>query len=132
MSNNSINIDQLNDAIKGVLDEYHDDIVQGIKRDTKEAVKELVKLTKNTAPVGSRSKHYRDSISSKKLRETFAGIVYLWYVRGSDYRLSHLLNNGHQLRDGGRYPGTNFIGKAVDKIIPDYVEKIEETCRNGK
>lgn len=132
MSNNSINIDQLNDAIRGVLDEYHEDIVNGVKRDTKDAMKDLVKKTKDTAPVGKRSKHYRDSISSKKLHETLTGVVYLWYVRGSDYRLSHLLNNGHQLRDGGRYPGTNFIGKAVEKIISSYVEKIEETCKNGK
>lgn len=131
MANNLIQIDELNNAIKNALDDYNDSIVTGLKKTTKKAMKDLVDTTKSTAPVGNRSKHYKDNISSKTDSETQYGITKIWYVKGSDYRLSHLLNNGHALRDGGRYPGTNFIGKAVDRILPEYLEKIEEVCRNG-
>lgn len=131
MANSLIQIDELNDAIKNALDDYNDSIVTGLKQTTKKAMKDLVDTTRSTAPVGNRSKHYRDNISSKTVSETQYGISKLWYVKGSDYRLSHLLNNGHALRDGGRYPGTNFIGKAVDRILPGYLEKIKEVCRNG-
>lgn len=131
MSGITTNIDELNNTINGVLEEYQENVTDGIKKETRRAMKDLVKNTKDTAPVGHRSKHYRDNITSKKLTENRASLIMLWYVRGSDYRLSHLLNNGHALRNGGRYPGTNFIGKVVDVIIPFYVKNIEEVLKRG-
>jgi hypothetical protein len=127
----AIPIDELNIAIRDALEDYNESIVTGLKKNTKKAMKDLVTNTKATAPVGKRSKHYRDSITSKTLNESQFGITKLWYVKGSDYRLSHLLNNGHALRDGGRYPGTNFIGNAVDRILPWYLKEIEEVIKNG-
>lgn len=126
-----IQIDELNKAIVDALEDYNDKVVTGLKKNTKRAMKDLVANTKATAPVGKRSHHYRDSITSKTISESRYGIAKLWYVKGSDYRLSHLLNNGHALRNGGRYPGTNFIGKAVDRILPWYLNAIEEVIKNG-
>lgn len=127
----AIQIDELNKAIRDALDDYNDNVVTGLKKNTTKAMKDLVANTKATAPVGNRSQHYRDSIASKTVSESQYGITKLWYVKGSDYRLSHLLNNGHALRDGGRYSGTNFIGKAVDNILPWYLNAIEEVIKNG-
>lgn len=126
-----IKIEDLNRAITDALDEYQETVVNGLKKSTSQAMRDLVKQTKKTAPVGKRDKHYRDSISSKTLSETRYGIAKMWYVKGPDYRLSHLLNNGHALRDGGRYPGTNFIGKAVDQIVEEYLKEVEEVLKNG-
>lgn len=131
MSDQLVNIDQLNDAILNSLEDYNKEVVDGVKKVTKKAMNELIKDTKATAPVGKRSKHYKDNITSKTLFESDFGLSKLWYVKGSDYRLTHLLNNGHALRDGGRYPGTNFLGKAVDKIVPDFMKEIEEVLKNG-
>lgn len=124
-------VENLNNAIRGVLDEYNREVADGVKKLTKKAMSDLVKNTKATAPVGNRQKHYKDNITQKTLSETDDGLVKVWYVRGSDYRLTHLLNNGHALRDGGRYPGTNFLGKAVDHVIPWYLSQIEEVIKNG-
>ncbi len=132
MANQLINVDQLNEAVANALDEYNRDVVNGLKKNTKRAMKDLVQNTKATAPVGKRDQHYRDNITSKKLTENAFGMSQLWYVKGDDYRLSHLLNNGHALRNGGRYPGTNFIGKAVDHIVPWYIARVEEIIKNGK
>lgn len=126
-----IKVDELNAAIMESLENYNQAVVKGLKKTTTRAMKDLVDNTKATAPVGKRSEHYRDSISSKTVSDTQYGLSKLWYVKGSDYRLSHLLNNGHALRDGGRYPGTNFIGKAVDVLIPWYLSQIEEVLKNG-
>jgi hypothetical protein len=132
MGKQIVQIDELNDAINGVLVEYNKTVVEGLKKTTKQAMNDLVKNTRETAPVGKRSKHYRDSISSKTIHEDNQGIKKLWFVKGSDYRLTHLLNNGHALKNGGRYPGTNFLGKAVDTIVAWYSKKIEEVLgRNG-
>ena len=131
MSNQIVNIDELNEAITNSLEEYNRDVIEGVKKTTTQAMNDLVKSTKTTAPVGNRTKHYKDNIASKTTDESRYGLIKTWYVRGSDYRLTHLLNNGHALRNGGRYPGTNFLGKAVDVVIPWYLAKIEEVLKNG-
>ena len=128
----NIQIDQLADVIERELTVYSTEIIDGIKREAQSSIKKLVKETKATAPVGNRQKHYRDNISSRKLSENEKSIVYQWYVKGPDYRLSHLLEHGHALRDGGRYEGTGFISKAETSIVEEYEKAIEEVIKNGK
>lgn len=124
-------MDQLSDAVTQELSLYGQHIIDGLKKEAKSSIKELVKSTKATAPVGKRTKHYRDSISSKKTEENNRSISYTWYVKGSDYRLSHLLENGHATRDGGRVEGTHFIKKASEPILEAYVKAVEEVIKNG-
>lgn len=121
----------LADAIERELTIYSREVTEIIKKEAKSHMSELVKETRATAPVGNRQQHYRDNIDSKKTGENDRGASYTWYVKGSDYRLSHLLENGHALRDGGRTEGTHFIQKASDPIIADYIAKVEEAIRNG-
>lgn len=127
----TIGVDQLGEAIAKELTIYGENVIEGIKNEAKSHIKQLVKDTKATAPVGNRKKHYRDSIKSKKTMETDRAIEFTWYVDGSDYRLSHLLEKGHALRDGGRTTGTHFIQKASDPILEDYIKAIEEVIKNG-
>lgn len=129
MSKSIVQIDELNEAIRGVLNEYNAEVVAELKKTTKQAMDDLVKNSKETAPVGNRSKHYRDNITSKTLKDNDRGMSKLWYVKGNDYRLTHLLNDGHALKNGGRYPGTNFLGKAVDVVIAWYLEQIQEVVK---
>lgn len=126
-----VQLEQLSHAIELELTLYSKDVITGIKEVAKESMKQLVKETKATAPVGNRTKHYRDNITSTKIGENDRSVLFVWHVKGSDYRLSHLLNNGHQLRNGGRYEGTNFIGKASDTILKEYEKKVEEVIKNG-
>jgi hypothetical protein len=126
-----IGVDQLGEAIAKELTIYGENVIEGIKNEAKRYMSALVKETKATAPVGKRQKHYRDSIKSKKTMETARAIEYTWYVDGSDYRLSHLLEKGHALRDGGRTTGTHFIQKASDPIIEEYLEQVEDIIKGG-
>ncbi len=132
-----ISVDKLVSALEQELTYYQRNVVdKALIENTMGAMKTLVGKTKATAPVGKRRKHYRDSITSKVLRKRNIGYgqTYreVWYVKGPDYRLSHLLNNGHALRNGGRYPGTNFISKAYDEVAEDYLEAMREAIENGK
>jgi hypothetical protein len=137
MSNvDHIPIADLVSKIAEELGDYQRDVIdKTVTEETKKAMKDLVQKTKATAPVGKRTKHYRDNISSKVLNKKNSGygLNYseLWYVKGSDYRLSHLLNNGHALRDGGRYEGTKFITKATDEVETAYLENLKKAIENG-
>lgn len=125
----SISIDQLSEAIGKELENYNRVVVQGTKDEAKKAMDRLVKQTKDTAP--TRRPKYKKSITSRKEWETPVGIAYTWYVKGSEYRLSHLLENGHATRNGGRTKAYHFIKNASDPIIDEYIQAVEEVCRNG-
>lgn len=127
----TIGVNELGEAISRELKLYSENVVGGLKKTAKSSMSSLVKATKATAPVGARAKHYRDSISSKKTTESYREIEYQWYVRGSDYRLSHLLEKGHANRDGSRTSGTHFIQKASEPILEEYIRKVEEIIENG-
>ena len=127
----TISIDQLNETISKELTLYSRNVIDGMKKEAKNSMSQLVKDTKATAPVGHRKKHYRDSIKSKKTSENDRSVSYTWYVDGPDYRLSHLLEDGHALRNGGRVEGTHFIQKATDPIIEQYIKAVEEVIKNG-
>ena len=132
----NISIEDLVSEITEELTEYQREVVDvAVKAETDKAMKELVSKTKATAPVGKRKKHYRDNIASRTLDNKNAtyGFTYskLWYVKGSDYRLSHLLNNGHALRNGGRYEGTKFITKATNEVETAYLENLTKAIENG-
>lgn len=127
----NIQIEQLAETIEQELTTYSDNIIDGIKQVSKSNMDKLVQKTKATAPVGRRKRHYRSNITSKKQSENPRGISYLWYVRGSDHRLSHLLNNGHQSRNGGRVQGTGFITKASEEVLEEYEKEVEEVIKNG-
>lgn len=125
-------VDQLSEALGRVLGDYNKVVITGIKEETKKAMDQLVRDTKATAPVGHRrSKHYKNSITSRVEWENSLGCEMTWYVKGSDYRLSHLLENGHALHQGGRVAGTHFIKNASDPILEDYVKAIERVIENG-
>lgn len=127
-----IEIDALADELQSLLNNYNEEIITGVKKETKKAMKDLVKSTKADAPVGHRrSKHYRDSISSKKVAEGKDRLIMKWYVKGSDYRLTHLLNNGHATRNGGRVAGVKFLTKNVSKIEKLYVTALKGVIRKS-
>jgi hypothetical protein len=125
-----VSVSELGGEIDRQLTIYSERINEGIRQEAENSLKALIKETKATAPVGNRQKHYRDSISGKYIRNRW-NTKAIWYVKGSDYRLSHLLENGHAKRGGGRVEGTHFIQKATDPILEQYLKAVEEVIKNG-
>lgn len=126
-----VSIAELGSAVSKILTTYDRDIQKGIREETRKSMRALVAETKATAPVGHRHKHYRDSIASQVSIDMMGIYEEQWYVKGSDYRLSHLLNNGHHSRNGGWVPGTGFITKAHISVIENYQKAIEEVLQRG-
>ena len=130
MSKN-VKIEDLSYAIREELEIYDRDITQKIKRQAVRSIKQCVETTKLTAPVGKRTKHYRDDIAWRTLEDTYRKTIVQWYVKAPNYRLSHLLNNGHATKNGGRVEGTNFITRAHDETVREYEKEIEDIIKNA-
>lgn len=126
----SIKVTGLGDAITRELTMYHQDVTDRVDRISEASTKQLVKLTRATAPVGARGS-FRKNISSKRLVKRKTGSTYVWYVKAPDHRLTHLLAHGHATKDGGRTKADPFLQNAVDQVLPEYEAAIERTLKNG-
>lgn len=128
-----VEIGDLGKALQGILDEYHGDVTERINVASEKTAKRLVKLTRETAPIGHRGK-YRKYIKYSEVaknRGSFAGKTFVWHVRSPEYRLTHLLVHGHATRNGGRTRPNPFLHNAVDTVAPEYENDIKEAIQNG-
>lgn len=126
----NISIDKLDDALKDVLEEYSDDVSNDIKEITHQVSKKFKKDTQRDAPRGRREKYYKH-ISVKTTSETIDGVVDTWYVKDPEYRLTHLIKNGHQTRNGGRTKSNNFIDKNYEIADKEFEDKVKEVISSG-
>ena len=129
-----VGIEKLSAEIDKELTLYSTSVTEKLKALAKKYSSELVKKTKATAPNGNRkSGKYKDSIKAKKQSEDINSIKYIWYVdsKNSNYRLTHLLVNGHAKRNGGRTKANHFLRDAVEEMESNYIKDVEEVIQNG-
>lgn len=127
---NTIKVEDLGTVIGQELEVYHQNVIDALNAAGDKAVKNLVKKTRATAPVGERGS-FKKSISSKTEKGA-RGNKHIWYVKAPDYRLTHLLVHGHATKDGGRTKADPFLANAVAEVIPEYERDVEEALKNGK
>ena len=129
----------LNTEMEQVLSIYNEGINEKLREITKESMQKLVKETKATAPRGRRNGQFRKNITAdyRGLKRSTRGLKgqevrATWYVKAPDYRLTHLLVHGHATKDGGRTRANPFLQNAVDKVIPEYEQKVQEALKDDK
>lgn len=126
----NIKPDALGRAIEQELTIYSKAVIEGLDKESADAVKKLVKLTKATAPKGARGS-FKESISSKLLQKSSRGSKYVWYVKPPDHRLTHLLVHGHATKDGGRTKADPFFENALAQVLPEFENKVKEVIENS-
>ena len=121
-----------------VLTIYAEEVNEKLRVITTESMKQLVKETKAHAPIGRRKGQFKKNITAdySGTRRSARGlrgqnVHATWYVRAPDYRLTHLLVNGHATKNGDRTTPDPFLQNAVDHILPEYERKVEEVLSNG-
>lgn len=128
----TINLSTLGEVIGEELRLYTFEVNEKVYKAGQKAVKELERITKDTAPFNARAyhQHYADLITSKSERRRTGVTVHTWYVKPPGHRLTHLLVHGHETRDGDRTKADPFLENALAKVLPDYERDIEEAL-NG-
>ncbi len=118
----------LGDAIKEILEDYSTDIIDAVNRVTDETAEELKSEVEETAPTGKRKKLRK---SWRLEKEKLGGIDERVTLHSTEYRIVHLVENGHITKHGtSRARAYHFIQKATDKIMPVYEEAIKEAISN--
>ena len=135
MSGLRIDPDQFSKAVIGILDDYSEDVAEEVRKAVDVTTRELVRETRKTAPrkaIGGRpAGTYASHISSKVGRDTPYVYSKLWYVRSPEHRLTHLLNNGHALRQGGRWEGTGFLTEASRTHSAAFEKRVKGAIRDA-
>ena len=124
-----ITIDQLGEAIRAQLSTFETSVREGVKKAVDESMAEMVKETKNTAQV--RTGRYKRKIAATVGDNTLMKYSKVWHVKTPDYRVAHLLDKGHALRNGGHYSGNQHVANAANHAAEIFQRKLEEVIRDA-
>jgi len=119
-----VGIDNFAGELVSLLQEYTEEVTEGMEEVKGKVAKEGAKSLKQTSPVGRRSrKKYKDGWRAKKVGTA-------WVVHNAtNYQLTHLLEKGHALRQGGRTRAFPHIAPAEEKVIKDFEKGLEKVIK---
>lgn len=123
---NSIKIENLQSEVMKYLTDYVEDIEEGVEEVTDKICKEAVTELKQTSPKrqGTRKNPYWKGWTKKKESK---GRRYTTKIYNkTNYQLTHLLENGHATRNGGRTKAQPHIKPVEEKYNKLYEEEIKK------
>ena len=124
----SIKIDDLAKEVMRGLDEYADVTTEQVKKAVRKAGNTVRKEIQENAPKNTGD--YAKSWAVKKVRESSHTLELVVHSKNR-YQLTHLLEFGHCLRNGGRTRAVPHIAPAEEKGIEQLEKMIERDIRNG-
>lgn len=118
------------DQIKAILEEYGPEVQEVVNKAAVETAKETVKDLKQTSPKSKRAgKHYANNWAMKEKKIPAGGINTVVYNKAPTYRLTHLLEKGHVVKNQygtyGRAPAIRHIEPAEERGIENFLRKVE-------
>ncbi len=117
-----VRIDDLADEVMKGLKDYASIAIDDLKAAIKNAGETVREEIEKTAP--KRTGKYRKSWAVKKTSETSDSIKVVVHSK-TQYRLTHLLENGHAKRGGGRVAARPHIAPAEKKGEEQLIREVE-------
>ena len=126
MSNQTISVDNLSTAVKKELEEYCSFTAEEVKQIVGEVSENVKNEIMEAAPVDTGA--YRKSWRVSKQQETSTSLSMIVHSE-KRYRLTHLLENGHAKRGGGRVAARVHIAPAEEHAERQLMEKVERSLK---
>ncbi|WMI82094.1 HK97 gp10 family phage protein [Anaerotignum sp. MB30-C6] len=128
----SINVDEMAAEIAEMLGEYQVEITKNIDASSKVVADQGAKKLKETSPRTPKGGDYAKSWKAEKTSENNIGDDPSYTIYNKDhYRLTHLLENGHATRNGGRTRAIKHIQPVEQTLIKEYEIAVEEAIENA-
>ena len=118
----TIPVDQLAKEVMDGLEEYAELAADVLKKEIQETGKSVKEQISQTAP--RRTGRYAKSWAVKKVSETSNSLEVTVHSRNR-YMLTHLLENGHAKRGGGRVAAIPHIAPAEELAVQTLEKNIE-------
>ena len=126
--------DDLKDLIQDALKETRGRTLAGMKSAIDKTAQEVLEKTRTAAPV--RTGAYKKSWTTGVTKNSSSGYEKTVYARKPHYRLTHLLQNGHEVRPLPVHPGRKnkvqgrshiVTGEEADRILSEHLsEELEK------
>ena len=118
----TIPVDKLTEEVMNGLEEYAELTADVLKKEIQEAGKVAKQQISQTAP--RKTGRYAKSWAVKKISETSNSLEVMVHSKNR-YMLTHLLENGHAKRGGGRVAAIPHIAPAEETAIQSLERNIE-------
>lgn len=127
----NIELDGLCDWIANTLTEYTDEVIEAEKRtvdrvadEANDTIKQHITFKRN------KGDKYVKAFALKVTKNTALTKEKTWYVKAPHFRLTHLLEYGHLLKNGGRsraFPhikyGDELAEKRMSEVLKEELQK---------
>lgn len=127
----TIDPSQLASEITKVLDEFQEVTEEAVERGVIDAANQAVEELQNAHPPGSERYNswnkYNSGWTRTQLKSTGKG--YGITVHNKRYQLTHLLENGHALKGGGRARAFPHIAPVEEKIEGSIISIIQKRIK---
>lgn len=119
--------DELAEAIGEELSQYFDNLNEAVKQAVRQTSQECRDEIKRRSP--KRTGKYRKSWAITEVLNRH-GSIRLVVHNKKHYRLTHLLENGHAKKSGGRVESIPHIGPAEKHAEQNLMKRVEEAIKN--
>ena len=117
-------LEDFGDVVFAMLEEFSQEVCDGLKEVAEESTEDLVQGTVQDAPK-DRPK-FNKAIAKQKVSETATAVTWAWYVKAPHHRLTHLVAFGHGIKNGGRTKSNDFLKTNYERVKREYEKKCEK------
>lgn len=131
MSSRKCTPEEFESALNDIFTEYANDITTGVKKAVDIVGDEVNQTIKDHITF---KQHSGDYVKAFRVAKTYEDVFCkkkTWYVKAPHYRLTHLIEDGHALRQGGRTKAFKHIQYGQEIAEKRMMELSEETVERA-